>query len=84
MQSCMYSNISFQNVKIIRCTTFSELGSTPFHIHLESGNGSFGEICLHLENAKLAEALVKSINETLKSFELEPVAETPAKDDIAF
>jgi hypothetical protein len=65
----MYASISFQRVKSISASTFSDLESTPFFLRFESiENGedgkhySVGEICIHLENRSLADALVKAIN----------------------
>lgn len=66
----MYCAPSFQNIKLTKAGTFSDLPSTPFFIKFNStGDDSYGEVCFHLENAALAEALVKAFNDTLAEFE---------------
>jgi len=66
----MYNDTSFQNIKLIEASTFSDLNSVPFHLKFVSTNDSesCGQICFHLANAPLAEALVKAINDTLAAF----------------
>lgn len=67
----MYANTSFQRIKLRRAATYDDLASTPLIINFDSVDQEHGhgEIVIHLENAPLARALVKAINETLKSFE---------------
>ena len=65
----MYANPSFQRIKLIPANAYCDLESTPLNINFESvDNDSYGHICFHLENAPLAAALVKAINETLAAF----------------
>lgn len=65
----MFASISFQKVSKITANAFLDLESAPFFIAFEStendeaGNHySRGEVCLHLEDRALAEALVEAIN----------------------
>lgn len=68
----MFSSISFQKVGKVTANAFLDLDSTPFFISLESTENdesgdhySRGEICLHLEDRALAEALVEAINRVM-------------------
>jgi hypothetical protein len=66
----MFASISFQNVNKISAHAYPELESTPFFIAFESTENddsqySRGEVCLHIEDATLALALVEAINRTV-------------------
>ena len=78
----MYASTSFQRVKLNGAITYDDLASTPLILRFESVDQQFGhgEMVMHLENAPLARALVKAINDTIKSFEpvLKPAPETEA------
>jgi len=78
----MYTSTSFQRVKLTSALTFDDLESTPIILRFQSVDQQcgHGEMVIHLENAPLARALVKAINDTIKSFEpvLKPAPETEA------
>ena len=78
----MYASTSFQRVKLTSALTYDELASTPLILRFQSADQQFGhgEMVIHLENAPLARALVKAINDTIKSFEpvSKPAPETEA------
>lgn len=61
----LYANLSFQNVKLTEAKAFLELESVPFFIKFEGENGGWGEVCFHIGNIRLAEELVRSINDVL-------------------
>lgn len=68
----MFASLSFQNIEKLSAHCFADLESTPFFIQFESTENdeehtqySRGEICLHLCDAVLAQALVKVINDTI-------------------
>lgn len=84
----MFANNSFQNIKLTEASTFDDLSSTPFFIKFNSTDNndesySYGEVCFHLENAPLALALVKAINETLAAFATPVVPEAAERDPLA-
>jgi hypothetical protein len=63
----MYADFSLQRVRIMRAYAFLDMESTPIMIEFETAGGaSHCTICLHLEDAALADALVKTINATIK------------------
>ena len=70
----MYTNVSFQRVKKITAHAFLDLESTPLMIRFDSADKgaaiSCGEICIHLENVKLAQALVEAINSVVAAHSL--------------
>lgn len=61
------TNISVFNVTKISAHCFADLPSAPLFISMEGDDWTNGmsEICIHTANAKLAEALVKAINDTV-------------------
>ena len=68
----MYADISFQNVKLESAYTFDDLASVPFTLKFDQSStgdrASWGNVTFHLENADLARALVKAINDVLADF----------------
>jgi hypothetical protein len=76
----MYADVSFQNAVIREASSFSDLASTPFFIKLDGDDGSRLQVCIHLENADLADALVTAINDVLARFR-PPAAEPAATDE---
>jgi hypothetical protein len=81
----MFASNIFHNIKLTEASTFDDLTSTPFFIKFNSTDNdeSYGEVCFHLENAPLALALVKAINETLAAFATSVAPETPERDPLA-
>jgi hypothetical protein len=84
----MFASISFQNITKISAHAFADLESTPFFIQWESsensedgGQYSRGEICLHIEDATLALALVEAINRTVAEHSAK--SEQPALEEVA-
>lgn len=71
------TNISVFNVTKISSRCFADLPSAPLFISMEGNDwtGGISEICIHTGNAKLAEALVKAINNAVAT-----VAEVTAKE----
>jgi hypothetical protein len=71
----MWADFSLQQVRIMRAFAFLDLESTPIMIEFENGrDGSHCSICLHLEDAALADALVRTINATIKQHAGKPEA----------
>ncbi|MDE2021086.1 MAG: hypothetical protein KGJ13_12180, partial [Patescibacteria group bacterium] len=80
-------NPNFQNIRLIPSNAHLDLESVPFYINFESTqNNSYGNVCFHIENATLAAALVKAINETLTAFTpaKSPEGELPNHEDNIF
>lgn len=67
----LFGAISIHNVVLTEAFVQADLASTPITIKFEARSdykNGWGEVCLHLENAPLAVALAKVINETIAAF----------------
>lgn len=77
----MFVNPSFQNIRLTAASAFVDLESTPLFLKFSSTNAdndSYGEVCFHIENAPLAAALVKAINDVLAEYgTFQPAPFTP-------